>query len=57
VDCVKWYGNLVVSKGVDERVVIFRPVDMVDDPIKTSSKFETLMVRPSLSTQEVNFGY
>jgi len=50
VDCVKWYGDHVVWKGVDERVVIFRPADMVDDPIKTSSKFETLVVRPSSST-------
>ena len=49
VDCVRWYGDLVISKGVDERIMIFKPLDLPTDRFRTSEAYVTLLVHHHLS--------
>eukprot|EP00210_Caulerpa_lentillifera_P004192 g3998.t1 len=43
VDCVQWYGDLIISKGADERIVIFKALELPSDVYSTSEKFTTLI--------------
>ncbi|KAF6256917.1 WD40-repeat-containing domain protein [Scenedesmus sp. NREL 46B-D3] len=44
VDCCRWLGDLVLSKSVDYKIKLWRPL-YPDNPIlETSSKFEVLQV-------------
>ncbi len=45
VDCVRWLGDLVVSKSVDHRIVIWRPIFPEDCQLQTSRQFELIQVR------------
>ena len=44
MDCVRWYGELVIAKGVAERIVIFKPLELSDDLLTTSDSFTVLLV-------------
>eukprot|EP00877_Chromochloris_zofingiensis_P000784 jgi/Chrzof1/10706/Cz05g09150.t1 len=42
VDCVRWLGDLVLSKSVDNRILLWRPQYPADQLLQTSSKFDLL---------------
>lgn len=44
VDCVRWLGDLVLSKSVDNRILLWRPQYPADQLLQTSSKFDLLQV-------------
>ncbi|GMH38145.1 hypothetical protein BSKO_06029 [Bryopsis sp. KO-2023] len=43
VDCVRWYGDLVLSKSVDHRIVMWHQEDIPKNDWETGSKFVILM--------------
>lgn len=44
VDCVRWYGDLVLSKSVDHRIIMWKQEDIPENPWETGSKYVILMV-------------
>ncbi|CAD7700744.1 unnamed protein product [Ostreobium quekettii] len=43
VDCVRWYGDLILSKSVDNRIVLWKPEELPENGWETSCKFVILM--------------
>lgn len=51
MDCVRWLGDLCLSKSMDETILLWRPEDAPDNSsATTSNRFTVLQVRKLPST-------